>query len=130
VWTSPTEHHRVFVNEGDEERYQALHQRMAELRGNLPDRSGNAALALRFNQASRWFPPPVLWLGLGIVGLIIRRPARALAMSTPALAALIVILLSALVIEAVPHYAIPVTPAFALLAAGALFGPPRKPKPA
>ncbi len=27
VWTSPTEHHLVFVHEGDEERYQALHQR-------------------------------------------------------------------------------------------------------
>ena len=32
VWTSPTEHHLVFVHAGDEERYVALHQRMDELR--------------------------------------------------------------------------------------------------
>lgn len=122
VWTSPTEHHLVFVKEGDEERHQALHRRIDELAGNLPDRAGNATLALRFNQSSRWFPPPVLWLGAGLVAFLLRRPANALAMSTPAIAALIVIVLSALVIAAVPHYSVPVAPAFALLAAGALLG--------
>ena len=40
VWTSPTEHHLVFVHEGDEERYLALHRRIEELASNLPDRSG------------------------------------------------------------------------------------------
>jgi len=122
VWTSPTEHHLVFVHKGDEDRYEALHRRIAELSGNLPDRNGNATLALRLNQSSRWFPPPVLWLLLGLVGLVIRRPRNALAMSTPALAAAIVIVLSALAIAAIPHYSVPVTPAFVLLAAGGLLG--------
>jgi hypothetical protein len=128
VWTSPTEHHLVFVHEGDEERYQALHRRIGELSDNLPDRAGSATLALRFNQSSRWFPPPVLWLALGLVGLAIRRPTNALAMSTPAIAAIIVIVLSALAIAAVPHYAVPVTPAFLLLATGALLGPVASPR--
>ncbi|MGH3065596.1 MAG: hypothetical protein ACRDOF_04760, partial [Gaiellaceae bacterium] len=122
VWTSPMEHHLVFVREGDEERYEDLHRRIDELSGNLPDRSGNAALAHRLNQASRWFPPPVLWLALGLVGLVARRPASALALSTPALAALIVIVLNALAIAAVPHYAVPMAPAFVLLAAAGLVG--------
>ena len=53
VWTSPTEHHLVFLHPGDEERYIALHQRMDELRANVPDRAGNHTLALRLNQLSR-----------------------------------------------------------------------------
>lgn len=123
VWTSPTEHHLVFVHEGDEERYRALHRRIDSLEGNLPDRAGNETLALRLNQSSRWFPPPVLWLVIGLVALAMRRPANALAMSVPGIAAFTVIVLSALAIAAIPHYSVPVTPAFALLAAGALVGP-------
>lgn len=122
VWTSATEHHLVFRRPGDEQRYEALHRRMDDLWSALPDRSGNAWLALRLNQASRWFPPPALWLALGVLGLAFRRPRGALALATPALAALVVVVLNALAIPSVPHYAVPVAPAFLLLAAGALLG--------
>jgi hypothetical protein len=122
VWTSPTEHHLVFVNAGDEARHVALHRRISELASAVPDREGNGTLALRLNQSSRWFPPPVLWLVLALVGLVVRRPAHALAFATPAFAAFVVILLSALAIAAIPHYSVPVAPAFLLLAAGALLG--------
>lgn len=125
VWTSASESHLVFSRKGDKERLEALYQRMEELAGNLPDRKGNATLALRLNQSSRWYPPPILWLVLGLVGLVVRRPNDAVASATPAVAALIVIALSALAIAAVPHYSVPVAPAFALLAAATLFGPRR-----
>jgi len=125
VWTSPTEHHLVFVKAGDEERYVALHSRMDELKAHVPGRAGNHTLALRLNQLSRWFPPPILWLVLGIVGLVLRRPTGALALAVPAVAALLVIVLDALAIPSVPHYAVPAAPAFVLLAAGALVGPRR-----
>ena len=123
VWTSPTEHHLVFVRPGDEERYDELHRRIDELAGHLPDRRGNDSLTHRVNQASRWFPPPALWLLLGVIGLAARRPLNALALVTPALAAIIVIVLNALAIAGVPHYSVPAAPAFILLAAGALLGP-------
>ena len=123
VWTSPTEHHLVFVHAGDRARYETLHRQVDELWSNLPDRSGNAPLALRFNQASRWFPPAVFWLALGLVGLALRRPANALALGTPAIAAVVMLVLSALAIAAVPHYAAPMTPGFVLLAGACLFGP-------
>lgn len=123
VWTSPSEHHLVFVHPGDKDRLEALHRRMDELLGNLPDRSGNAELALRFNQSSRWFPPAFLWLLVGVVALATRRPAGAVAFVTPGIAAFAVILLSALGLPAVPHYSMPVSPAFVLLAAAGLFGP-------
>jgi hypothetical protein len=122
VWTSPTEHHLVFVNPGDETRHAALHRRISELWSTMPTRKGNASLALRLNQSSRWFPPPALWLAVGLVALWVRRPAAALALATPAIAAFIVIVLSALAIAAVPHYSVPVAPAFLLLGAGALLG--------
>jgi hypothetical protein len=123
VWTSPKEHHVVFAHPGDRERNLALHERMDQLGANLPDRGGNGSLTLRLNQSSRWYPPPFVWLALGIVGLVARRPARALALAAPAVAALVVIVLSALGLPAVPHYSLPVAPAFVLLAAGALLGP-------
>ncbi|HXG75230.1 MAG TPA: hypothetical protein VNJ53_01535 [Gaiellaceae bacterium] len=128
VWTSPSEHHLVFDRPEDERRYRELHRRIGELTAAFPDRAGSATLAHRLNQASRWFPPPLLWLALGLVVLAWRRPTRALALAAPALAGLAVIAVNALAIAAVPHYAVPVVPAFVLLAAGALLGP-RPPRP-
>jgi hypothetical protein len=127
VWTSPTEHHLVFVHPGDHARYDALHRRMDELASNLPDRGGRSTLTLRLNQASRWFPPAALWLALAAIAFLIRRPRWGLAMWAPALAGLMIIVLSALGLPAEPHYSMPVAPAFVLLAGGALFAARRQP---
>lgn len=129
VWTSPTEHHLVFVHRGDEARYDALHRRMDELASNLPDRGGSPTLTLRLNQASRWFPPAVLWLTLAAIAFLVRWPRWGLAMWAPALAGLVIVVLSALGLPAEPHYSMPVAPAFVLLAGGALFAPRREPLP-
>jgi hypothetical protein len=126
VWTSPSEHHLVFVHPGDEQRYVALHRRMNELQANLPDRGGSPTLAHRLNQISRWFFPPLFWLVLGLVGLLVRRPSRVLALAVPSVAGLVVIVLSSLGLPPEPHYSVPVAPAFVLLAAGALLGPRRE----
>jgi hypothetical protein len=128
VWTSPSEHHLVFVHPGAEARYRALHRRMGELGGALPHRDRNAMLARRLNQASRWYPPPALWLVLGVVLLAVRRPRGALALATPAVAALVVVVLSALGLPAEAHYAVPVAPAFVLLLGGALLGRRQSPR--
>jgi hypothetical protein len=123
VWTSPYEHHLVFDRPGDELRYDKLHADMDEIASGLPDRTGNHTLALALNRASRWYPPPLLWLLVGAVALVWRRPKRALALSTPALAALVVVVMVALGAPAITHFSVPVLPAFALLMGGALFGP-------
>lgn len=121
VWTSPTEHHLVFVHPGDAARYRALHGRMDELAANLPDRKGNRTLTHRFNQASRWFPPPVFWLLVGCLGLIYRRRRPELPVVVPVVSALVVIVLSALGLPAEPHYSMPLAPAFVLFGAAGLF---------
>jgi hypothetical protein len=123
VWTSPYDFHLVFVHAGDEERYNALHRRIDELAASIPDRAGSASGVRYLNLASRGFPPPAVFLVLGIVGLALRRPQNALALATPAIAAVVVVVLSALAIEAIPYYSVPVTPAFLLLAAGWLVAP-------
>jgi hypothetical protein len=129
VWTSPSEHHLVFVHPGDRARYDALHRRMDELASNLPHREGSPSLAHRLNQASRWFPPPILWLVLGLAAFVFRRPGNVLALLTPTLAGLVVIVVSALGLPAEPHYSVPVAPAFVLLAGAALFAPRRERMP-
>jgi hypothetical protein len=101
---------------------------MGELAARLPDRDGSLTLARWLNQASHRYPPPALWLAIGILGLVIRRPARVVALSTPALAALALLVLSALGLPPAPHYAVPVAPAFILLAAGALLAPRGQPE--
>jgi hypothetical protein len=122
VWTSPSQHHLVFVHPGDEDRLRRLHERMGELTANLPARNGIHRLAVRLNQSSHWYPPPIVWLVLGVVGLVVRRTAGILALALPTVAALLVIVLSAMGLPAVPQYSVPVAPAFLLLAAGGLLG--------
>ena len=128
VWTSLSEHHLVFSHRGDEARYDALHERMDQLADNLPARQGSAALALRLNQSSRWFPRGFMWLAIAAVALAVRRPRGMLALATPTIAGLVLVVLSAAGLPAEAHYSVPVVPAFLLLAAGGLFGPRRVPQ--
>jgi hypothetical protein len=121
VWTSPSEHHLVFVHPGAKQRYDALHRRMDELARNLPDRRGSPAVVRRVNNASQWFPPPILWLVLTIIAFAWRRPNRVLALAVPSVAALLVILLTALGLPTESHYSVPVAPAFVFGAFAGLF---------
>jgi hypothetical protein len=122
VWTSATQHHFVFRTRQEHRQFDRIMRRQAELFDGLPSRTGNATLALRLNQLSRWFPRSIIWLAIGIVALLARRPRRASVLITVALAALFVILFNALGLFADPRFALPVAPAFVLLAAGALLG--------
>lgn len=126
VWTSPSERHLVFDQPADRVRYEQLAREIEELSSGLPDRAGSYDLALLLNRAARWHPPPLLWLVLGLIALALRRPANALALGTPAIAAVVVVVTVALGAPAIPHFAVPVTAAFALLFAGAVAGPRRE----
>jgi hypothetical protein len=124
VWTSATEHHFVFSNPRDERRYDKLGADVGRLAARIPTRAGHAAVVHRWNQASHRFPPPIVWLVLGVVGLAFRRPRNALVAIVPVIAGLVVIVATALVAPAVPEYAAPVSPAFIALAAAGVVGVP------
>jgi hypothetical protein len=122
VWTSATEHHFTFCKPGFERRFDEIGSDLNGLFANLPHRTGNAWLALKMNQASRWFPRSVLWLLLGIVGLAIRRPQGVRTLVAITLTALVVIALNALGLFADPRFALPFAPAFVFFGSCALLG--------
>jgi hypothetical protein len=122
VWTSPTEWHFEFRDPGDRPRFDAIERRRDELIASLPDRDGNAALGLRLNQLSRWFPRPWMWIVVGLVAIAVRRPRDSSTLLALSLAALAVVLLNALGLFADLHFVLPVAPAFVLLGIGALLG--------
>ena len=122
VWTSATKHHFVFAKPKQRARFEQIVRERDRLFAALPDRQGNAQLSLRLNQLSRWFPRPIIWIVLGLIGLVWRRPAGASTMVALGLAALLVIVFNALGLFADPHFALPVAPAFVLFGSAALLG--------
>jgi hypothetical protein len=122
AWTSATEHHFTFCKPSFKRRFDEIGRELNDLFGALPDRSGNAELAHRLNQASRWYPRLGLWIVLGLIALAIRRPRGARTLAAVGLAAFAVIVLNALGLFADPRFALPVAPAFILFGSCALLG--------
>jgi hypothetical protein len=122
VWTSATEHHFTFCKPGMKPRFDQIKRRLDGLFAALPSRTGNAELALRLNQASRWYPRLILWIALGVIALFVRRPRGASALAAVPLAALAVIVLNALGLFADQRFALPVAPAFVFFGSCALLG--------
>jgi hypothetical protein len=106
----------------DDERLQLrLERDTLDLEVRLPNIDGTE-LAHRLNQASKWFPPIVFWLVVGLAAVALRRPRGALVALALSAAALGLIVASAMVTIAVAEYAVPVAPAFILLTAAGLVG--------
>jgi hypothetical protein len=122
VWTSPTAHHLVYANPRDQRRYEQLLADTARLEAPLVGHSANATLKLRLDQSSKWYPRLLIWLIVGLIALVIRRPRNAGLALALILAALTVIAFTALAIFAAIQFSIPVAPAFLLLAAAGLLG--------
>jgi hypothetical protein len=128
VWTSPTAHHVAFADPSDVPRYERLERRLDELSGALPGRAGNAWVHMRLNQASKAYPRSWMWLLVGLVALLWRRPRGWRAPVVIAGSALVMLFVTVLGVYAVPEYAAPVAPAFVVLAFTGLFGPRSAPK--
>jgi hypothetical protein len=129
VWTSPTEWHFEFDRATDRPRFERIERETEELLGALPDRTGNASLALRLNQFSRWYPRPWMWLLLGVIALVVRRPRGAASLIALTVAALGVVAVNALGLFADLHFVLPVAPAFVLFGLASLLGAMRSPRP-
>jgi hypothetical protein len=131
VWTSPTAHHVAFRYRADAVRAHAYDSRVEELLGRFSDRRASARLARTLNLASRAYPRAFLWLLVGVVAVAWRRPRRWGLLVAIGGVALLVVVFSMLGVYPVAEYAVPVTPAFVLLATAGLLGArePSSPRP-
>ena len=122
VWTSPTDHSLVFSTPEGRRRFEGLEAESGRLSALVPPYPGNAWLTLQFSRSSKLFPPPLLWLGAGIVAWLWRRPARGSLAAALAGAALLVLSFQALAIYSIIEFAIPVAPALVVFGAAGLVG--------
>ena len=121
VWTSPDDHGLVFRDAADRRGAAALDREVNGLLDGLPDRAQRPALVRLVNDLSRLYPRPFMWLLVGLVASVWRRPRGIAVPAVLAGAALLVLVSTSLAVYAVAEYAVPVVPAFVLLAtAGAL----------
>jgi hypothetical protein len=122
VWTSAVANHFTFCRAGYRRRFEAINNRLDTLFAALPDRRPRAWLALKLNQASRWYPRLIIWIVVGLGALLWRRPHGSGILVALALAAFGVVVLNALGLFADPRFALPVAPAFVLFGSCALLG--------
>jgi hypothetical protein len=125
VWTSATEHSVVFSTPEGQRRFAALQDEENRLDALVPPYPGNQWLTRQFSRSSRLFPPPLLWLGVGVVAWLWRRPASPGLAAAIALGALLVVFFQALAIYSIIEFAVPVAPALVLFGAAGLLGDPR-----
>ena len=121
-WTSPVDHSRVFATAEMQQRYDKLAGDALALLADVPPYQGSAWLTLQYSRSSKLFPPPLLWLVAGLVGLLVRRPLRSGLALTLAGAALLVVGSQALAIYTIVEFAVPVAPALIVFGAVGLLG--------
>jgi Dolichyl-phosphate-mannose-protein mannosyltransferase len=122
VWHSATEHEFVFDDPRDKRRYEKFTREVDDVVGDFPEGRERNGVVSVWNDASRIFPPGLIWLVVGAIALALRRVRGALAVIAPVVGGLIVIGLSALIAPAVPEYGAPVSPAFVVFGVVGLLG--------
>ncbi len=123
VWTSPDDHAFVFRYPADRAGAAALDRKVSSLLDGLPKRGQRPGLVRVVDDLSRLYPRPFMWLLVGLVAALWRRPRRIAVAGALAGSALAVMVSTSLAVYAVAEYSVPVVPAFVLLATAGLFGP-------
>ena len=122
VWTSATEHHLVFAKPGQRAQYDAVQAAASRLAARVSTHAGSATLTRQLSRSSKLFPPALLWLAVGLVGILVRRPANALIAVALTAAGLLILLFEALSDYAIVEFAVPLIPAFIVFGIVGLVG--------
>ena len=122
VWTSATDHGVVFADPRAQRRFADVDADTSRLDALVPPYPGSRWLTLQFSRSSKLFPPPLLWLVVGIVAWAWRRPARMGVAACLAVGALLVVSFQALAVYSIIEFAVPVAPAFVVFGAAGLLG--------
>ena len=112
VWSEPEK----------QARYREIVARVREWDAELPSRTGVAFVPEILNRITPRFPRPPLWLAVGLVALVVRRPARWRIIVVLWAAAFLVLLVHAASQGVAPEFALPLYPIFIVTALGALTG--------
>jgi hypothetical protein len=122
VWTSPNDHSIVFRYPRDAVRAAAIDRKVDRLLGRLPDREQRPGLVRLLNDLSRLYPRPFMWLLVGMAAAVWRRPKGIAVPAALSAAAFLLLVSTSLAVYAVAQYAVPVVPAFVVLATTGLLG--------
>ena len=129
MWTSPTAHTIVLSDPRDQARFDQIDRIRGRLTDKVPPYPGNTWLTRQFSRSSKLFPPPLVWLAAGVLGLLIRRPKAMLLAVALALGALILTVFNALMIYSTIAFLIPLAPALVVFGAAGLVGERRAAQP-
>ena len=121
-WTSPVDHTLVFSTQEMQQRYDQTGRDAGALLDDVPPYGGNEWLTLQFSRSSKLFPPPILWLIAGLVGVVVQPPKQLGLAVALAGAAALVVGSQALAIYTIIEFAIPVVPALMVFGAAGLVG--------
>jgi len=118
----------VWDDPGQQERYREIVAQVRAWDADLPAREGVAFVPEILNRITPRFPRPPLWLAVGIVALVVRRPRGRQTILALWLSSGLVLLVHAVSQGVAPEFALPVYPVFLVTALVALAGERASPK--
>jgi 4-amino-4-deoxy-L-arabinose transferase-like glycosyltransferase len=105
-----------------QQRYREIVSRVRTWDAELPSRTGVAFVPEILNRITPRFPRPPLWLAVGLVGLLVRRPAEWRTIVILWVGSFLVLLVHAASQGVAPEFALPLYPVFIVTALGAVAG--------
>jgi hypothetical protein len=112
----------VWGDRGTQERYREIVSQVRAWDAELPSREGVSVVPELLNRVTPRFPRPPLWLAVGVVALVVRRPRGARAILALWLSAGLVLLVHAVSQGVAPEFALPLYPVFIVTALAAVAG--------
>ena len=112
----------VWDDPAKQQRYREIVSQVRKWDAELPSRDGGSFVPEILNRVTPRFPRPPLWLAVGLVALVLRRPRGWRTIVTLWACAGLVLLIHAASQGVAPEFALPLYPVFIVTALGAVAG--------